>query len=170
MGFGATTKTILDCCDVEYPKNHLLPFSETGLSIIHQHLVRARYYVNKHVPPANQYDVLGINPDFGAYQIAKLILLKKEVYPKWSTNAFQFQYLVDWSEELDQEERCSICGLIQGGYCNETCPNSPTPKDSSSGQSSYNRKRRSRNRKSNTSKTFRKRQYHSRGKGTPATD
>jgi len=140
MVSGATNDSILNCNCYEYPDNP--EFDERGLdynlTLIDQHLIKARYHAQQHPIPYTEavLAILGLkNTDL---EIATIILLHAEVFPNWSTNALQQSLLEQERENLLRLDRCCVCGIIKGTYC-EPCrshkPRQNSPPGSNSGTS-----------------------------------
>ena len=153
MELGVTSKHNPDCCNIGYPAElnaYNTEFYRTGVSVVQQHLIRARYFTRQHPPPRDNYELLLTDIRHSDFWLAKLILVKTEAYPGWQPNTFQCDYITNYAQQLADEPRCIICGLFEGPYCSQPCPPSPTPRNSYTGQNSYRLK------KKNLRKAYRK--------------
>lgn len=165
MVSGVTTDSILNHCRLQYPNEPEFGntnYTRYGLSIIDQHLARARYYLDKHDPPASLFDLCLINTKVTDFDIAQLMQLKLEAYWCWRPTEFQQEYLDKHKEQLNKAERCNLCGLLLGGYCNTPCP---TRKDSHFGRNSSKTSKRH-HRKTYPRKSMTKPQYRGQEKET----
>src|ERR1700750_3250157 len=127
-------------CYPEEPIYHINTFSTTGITLKEQHHIRARYYIERHQPPASLEEIQELCPDIPTINYTAMVHLKKEIYPKWQLTEFQKEVVEQHLEELNKLNRCPICTLIKGAFCNNPLRHQPCQAQA------QNRRSRQRNR------------------------
>jgi len=121
-------------CEVRYPINpvyHNPDYATTGISLKDRHFIRARYFARQHPIPKDQEELLQTCPGITSLHLAALITLWEDVFPDWNPNREQRAVRNQEREAINDLQRCDVCTLIKGSYCNapvtRNSPPCPTP-------------------------------------------
>jgi len=133
LASGATKGLMFDC-EVRYPINpvyHNPDYATTGISLKDRHHIRARYFARQHPIPKDQEELLQTCPGITSLHLAALITLWEDVFPDWNPNKEQRAVRNQEREAVNDLQRCDVCTLIKGSYCNapvtRNSPPCPTP-------------------------------------------
>ena len=124
---------VFNCTEVVYPTEaiyHRPTFAQTGITLKELHRLRARHFVTAHdnfIIDTEEYS------NRNRVKLAALLKLKIEVFPGWNPDDRQIELLNEQRRNLSYLNRCAICGVYTGTYCDvpslptTSCPSPSSP-------------------------------------------